>query len=242
MTLGKLHAIKGGLVATTITSLTVLTLQVQAQQNYSGTTGSSADRTQASTSSTTSDRAATRFIKDAARANDSEIKLAQVGAQKAENADLKTFCQTMEQDHTQANKDLQTLAQKYGVTIEETRATEREANKFEKETTGAKLDQKLATEFLKDHQKTIAEFEKASTKVTETDVKEYIDKMLPKLRDHFQHAQTVARAVGVSESTISSYTRKTPGAVGGTAEEQGIQQGTGSKTLQEQNAPSTSKP
>jgi putative membrane protein len=239
MTIGKLHAIKGGLIATTIASLTALTLQVQAQQSYSGSSSSSSDRAQTGTS----DRPVTRFITEAARANESEIALAQAGAQKAENADLKSFCQTMQQDHTLANNELQPLAQKYGVTLEQTRSTEREANKFEKETPGPKLDQKLATEFLKDHQKTIAEFEKVSTKVTEPDVKQYIDTMLPKLRDHFQKAQTVARAVGVSESTISSYTRKIPGAVGGTGEEQGIQQGTGSKSLQEQNAPSsTSKP
>jgi putative membrane protein len=241
MRIGMLHTIKGGLVATTIASLTALTLQVQAQQNYSGSSSGSASATQ--TGTTTSDRATTRFIKEAARANEMEINLAQAGAQKAENADLKSFCQTMQQDHTQANTELQPLAQKYGVNIEQTRSSEREANRFEKETTGAKLDQKLATEFLKDHQKTIAEFEKASNQVTESDVKQYIDKMLPKLREHFQHAETVARAVGVSESTISSYTRKTPGAVGGTADEQGIQQGAGSKSLQEQNAPSsTAKP
>jgi len=241
MTIRKLHAIKGGITAATIAAVTALTLQVQAQQSYSGTTSSSADRTQ--TSSTTSDRATTRFIKEASKANESEIALGQAGAQKAENADLKSFCQTMQQDHTQANNELQPLATKYGVTIEQTRTSEREANKFEKETSGAKLDQKLATEFLKDHQKAIAEFEKASTQVTEPDVKAYIDKMLPKLREHFQHAQTVARAVGVSESTISSYTRKTPGAVGAAGEEQNIQQGTSSKGLQEQNAPpSTSKP
>lgn len=240
MRIGMLHTIKGGLVATTIAGLTALTLQVQAQQNYSGSSSSSASATQPGTAS---DRATTRFIKEAARANEMEINLAQAGVQKAENADLKSFCQTMQQDHTQANTELQPLAQKYGVNIEQTRSTEREANRLEKETTGAKLDQKLATEFLKDHQKTIAEFEKASNQVTESDVKEYIDKMLPKLREHFQHAETVARAVGVSESTISSYTRKLPGAVGGTADEQGIQQGTGSKSQQEQNAPSsTTKP
>jgi putative membrane protein len=240
MRIGMLNTIKGGLVATTIASLTALTLQVQAQQSYSGSSSSSASTTQAGTST---DRAAVRFIKEAARANESEIALGQAGAQKAEKADLKSFCQTMVQDHTLANNELQPLAQKYGVTIEPTRSTEWEANKFEKETPGVKLDQKLVTEFLKDHQKTIAQFEKAATQVTEPDVKEYIDKMLPKLREHFQHAETVARALGVSESTVSSYTRKTPGAVGGTAEEQGIQQGTGSKDLQEQNAPSsTPKP
>src|SRR5690242_10247108 len=53
------------------------------------------------------------FIRDAARANDSEVALAEIGVSKAQNADLKTFCQQMQQDHIQANKNLQPLAQKY---------------------------------------------------------------------------------------------------------------------------------
>jgi putative membrane protein len=227
--MSKLHAIKGSVVATAIAGLTALTLQ--AQQGY---TAGSVNQT-----GTSSDKAAAKFIKEAAWDNENEINLGQAGAQKAENADLKSYCEMVQKDHTQANNDLQPLAQKYGVTMETTHSSEREANKFEKETTGAKLDQKLATEFLKDHQKAIAQFEKASTQVMESDVKAYIDKELPKLRDHFQHAETVARAVGVSESTISSYSRKAA-AVGGTADEPGIQHGTGS---QDQNAPpSTSKP
>src|SRR6266478_5071405 len=134
MRLGTLHMIKGGLLAATLAGVTAFTLQVQGQQSYSGT---SADRSQGtisdkqtSTSSSTTDRAASRFIKDAARDNEMELSLAQVGAQKAENADLKSFCQKLQQDHTQANQELQPLAQKYGVTIEQTRSSEREANKF----------------------------------------------------------------------------------------------------------------
>ena len=239
-----LHTIKGGLLATTVASLAAFTLQVQGQQSSSGSSSSTttSDR-QTGTTSTTSDRAATRFIREAVRDNEMEISLAQVGAQKAENADLKSFCQKLQQDHTQANQDLQPIAQKYSVSIEQTRSTEREANKFEKETAGAKFDQKLATELLKNHEKDISKFEKASTSVQESDVKEYIDKMLPKLREHFQHAATVAKAVGVDQSTISSYERKTPGAVGGTGEEQRTQQGTGSRDLQQQNTPpATPKP
>jgi len=49
----------------------------------------------------------------------------------------------------------------------------------------------------------------------------------------------VAKAVGVDQSTISSYERKTPGAVGGTGDETSTHQGTGSTDLQQQNNPPT---
>jgi hypothetical protein len=131
----------------------------------------------------------------------------------------------MQKDHAQANKDLQPLAQKYGVTEEQSMLRQHEVNKFSKESTGAEFDKKLATEMLKDHQKDIAKFEHASTKLQETDVKQYAENMLPKLREHLQHAATVARAVGVDESTISSAMSKAA-AVGGTSDTE--QSGTGS--------------
>jgi putative membrane protein len=229
---------KGGLLATVVASATALTLQVQGQQTYSGANRTTTSSSDASTTSSSSDRAAAKFVKEAARDNETEISLAQVGAQKAQNAELKSFCQKLQQDHMQANKDLQPLITKYNVNAEESRSEKREVNKFEKEDAGAKFDQQLATELLKGHQKDIAKFEKASTQIQETDVRQYIDKMLPTLRNHFQQAQTVARTVGVDESTISSTVKKTPGAVGGTADELSTQQGTGSKDLRENAPPS----
>jgi putative membrane protein len=181
-------------------------LQVQAQPSAPGAI-------------TTSDRAASRFIKEAARNNETQVSLAQVGAQKAQNTDLKSFCEKLERDHTKASKDLQALAQKYNVNTEPSGSEQREVTKLEKDNAGVKFDQQLATELLKGHQRDITKFEKASTQIQEADVKEYIDTMLPKLKDHFQQAQTVARSVGVDESTITSSAKKvTSAAVGGTAE------------------------
>jgi putative membrane protein len=238
MRLGMNYSFKGGLLATVVASVTALTLQVQGQQTYSGANRTPTTSSDTSTTSTSNDRAASRFIKEAARDNETEISLAQVGVQKAQNADLKSFSEKLQRDHMQASKELQTLAQKYNVNIEETRGEKHEVSKFEKETTGAKFDQQLATEFLKGHQKTIAKYEKASTQIQEGDVKQFIDTMLPKLRDHFQQAQTVARSVGVDESTITSVVKKTPGAVGGTSEEQSSTTGSSSRDLRENAPPS----
>jgi len=147
---------------------------------------------------------------------------------KAQNSDLKSFSEMLQKDHTQALNELQPIAQKYGVALEPTRRTERVANKFEKETAGPDFDKKFATELLKDHQKTIAKFERAASKVQEADVKQYADSMLPKLREHLQKALTIARQVGVEQSTISSIESKTP-AFGGTAETQESTTGTSGK-------------
>src|SRR6185369_9911327 len=86
---------------------------------------------------------------------------------------------------------------------------------------------------LKNHQKDIAKFEKASSKVQEADVKQYAESMLPKLREHLQHAATVAGSVGVDQSTISSVMSKAP-SVGGTTDTQETTTGKASSTKTDQ--------
>jgi len=221
-----LKTLKTACVITTVTGLTALA--VQAADDQQTTTGTSGYQT--GTQSTTGDHSAKSFIKQAFQDNQTEIDLANVGINKAQNPELKSFLQQIQQDHTQANKDLQPLAQKYGVNEQPSRFGERTVNKLEKESSGPDFDKKLATELLKGHQKDITKLERESAKLQEADVKQYADNMLAKLREHMQHAEAVARAVGVDQSTISSIMSKTP-AVGGTSEteQSGVGAGTSGK-------------
>jgi len=196
------------LLLTTVAAMATFTIRADDQNTSTGTATAKAD------SKTVS------FIKDAAKDNNMEIAMAEIGARKAQNADLKSFCQQLQQDHTAANQQLQPIAQRYGVTLEDPMEAKshHDVTKFEKEESGAKFDQKFATEMLKSHEKEIKKFEDAATKLQETDVKQYAQTTLPKLRQHFDRAVTVARAVGVDQSTISSYSKKVPSAVGGTSD------------------------
>lgn len=208
-------------VITTITGLSTLAAAAADSTTTTGTAGYGT-----TTQSATADHSAKGFIKQAFHDNQMEIDLAGIGMNKAENANLKSFCQELQTDHTQANQQLQPIAQKYGVTEQQSVLREHRVNKFEKESAGPQFDKKLATELLKSHEQTISKFERASTKLQEPDVKQYVDNMLPKLRQHFQKAATVAREVGVEQSTISSLENKVP-AVGGTSETTESQNATG---------------
>lgn len=228
-----LNTLRTACAITTLTGLTTLTASAADSTTTTGTAGYGTT----TQSTTTGDHSAKSFIKQAFRDNQMEIDLAGVGMNKAQNADLKNFCEQIQKDHTQANQQLQPLAQKYGVAEEQSMLRQHEVTKFEKETSGAEFDKKLATELLKDHQKDISKFERAAGKLQETDVKEYADNMLPKLREHLQHAATVARAVGVDQSTISSAMSKAS-AVGGTSETQESQTGTATSDKTDQGAAS----
>jgi putative membrane protein len=216
-----LNSLKAACVITAVTALAVFTARAQAQQTTTGTAG---------------DHAAKSFIKQAFRDNQTEIDLAAIGAAKAQNADLKALCEQLQKDHREANQELQSIAQKYGVAEEQTTRSEREVNKFEKETSGPEFDKQFATEMLKSHRKGIAKFENAAAKLQEADVKQYAEKMLPKLREHFQQTEKVARAVGVDQSTISSIVNETPGAVGGASDTHESDAGVGSRDKTDKDA------
>lgn len=169
------------------------------------------------------------FIKEAAEGNTREIALADLATEKSQNSEVKEFAEHIRKDHTEANEKLQTIAQKHGVAISAApdAKQQRALDKFQK-LSGAQFDQEYAKEMLRDHHKAIARFEKVSKQSQDSDVKQYAEECLPKLRTHLQHAQTVAKAVGVDQETISSLTKGTPEGVGGTGDEE--KSNTGSET------------
>lgn len=218
---------------TGITKYALLVSCVAGFTAFNGTAATSDDaRSSASSSSSTAvkaDHKTVSFLKEAARGNDLEIALAELGSRKAQNSELKSFCQMLQQDHTQAAQQLQPIAQKYGVAIDQSlkHKENREVTKLEKES-GANFDREFATLMLKDHQKDIEKYQDAANKLQEADVKQYAQTILPKLREHFQHAETVAKAVGVDQSTISSYSKKVGEAMGGAGSEDKSSTGSGS--------------
>jgi len=225
-----LKTLRTACIITTVTGLTALTAGAA---DSTATTGTAGYENGTTSHGFLADHSAKSFIKEAFRDNQEEIDMAGVAVNKAQNADLKSFAQQIQQDHTKANQDLQPIAAKYGVTEEQSKLREHAVNKFDKETAGPEFDKKFAIAMMKDHQKAINKFEKAANKLQEADVKQYAENMLPKLREHLQKAETVAREVGVDQSEISSIMSKTP-AVGGTSEttETGVGTGTSGKTLQ----------
>jgi len=218
------------LLITAVATMATFTIRAADDQ----TTPSASGSTSTSSTHTKADSKTISFIKDAANDNNMEVAMGEVGARKGQNAELKSFCQQLQQDHTAANQQLQPIAQKYGVQIEMPMKghAHHEMAKFEKEESGAKFERDFATEMLKSHEKDIKKFEEAANNLQETDVKQYAQAMLPKLRQHFDRAATVARAVGVDQSTISSYSKKVPASVGGTSDSDvNTTKGAGAKDL-----------
>jgi putative membrane protein len=211
-------------------AMAALPVKAQVNNDTGLSSGTSAPRSKA-------DSKVTKFIKEAAEGNDSEVAMAEIGYNKAQSPEVKSLCQQLKQDHMKANEDLKPIAQKYGVSIDQPlkHKAQRETSKFEKESSGQKFDQAFAIEQLKDHQKDIKKYQQAIQEFQQTpDVQQYAQTTLPVLEQHLQHAAQAARAVGVDQSTIAKYTKNMPASVGGTSESSSSDttKGAGARDLQ----------
>jgi len=153
-----------------------------------GASSSSADQSSASGSATKSSGSASlsgadrKFIEHAAVGGKKEVALGRMAAERASNPDVKAFGQMMVDDHSKANSELETLAQQKGVTLPAEK-TDSNQNKLSR-MSGDQFDRAYISLMQADHQKDVAEFEKASTSASDPDVKAFAAKTLPVLQQH----------------------------------------------------------
>jgi putative membrane protein len=145
---------------------------------------------QASAELSSADR---NFAMTAASGGLAEIQTAQLAQQKAEAPQVKTFAQRMITDHTQANNDLQQIAQQENLTLPtEPSKQERSATQRIGGLSGAAFDRTYAQEELRDHQHDIALFQQEADSGRDPALKQFAQKTLPTLRQHLQMAQALS--------------------------------------------------
>lgn len=126
-----------------------------------------------------------KFIKEAAAGGQAEVKLGKLASDKAASADVKSLAQTIVSDHTAANSELEALAQKKHVELSAVIAP-KSASMFQslEKYSGNDFDKEYLKQMESDHKKDISDFESASKKAEDSDLKAFIDKTLPVLRQH----------------------------------------------------------
>jgi putative membrane protein len=157
-----------------------------------------------------------KFIEDAAGSGMFEVQIAQLASSKASNPDVKNFANTLVKDHTNANNELVQLAnsKKVETPAAPPRKDRREIDKLGK-LTGDQFDQRFVRDVgVKDHEKDIKKFEKASQKVKDADLKSWIDKTLPTLREHLAMAQKLPEAGGANAAAMGNRGAAAPATTG----------------------------
>ena len=165
-------------------------------QAESQTSGSASATTTGETGGGSSDMTPDdkEFVTKAGMAGLAEVKFANLALQQGANADVKAFAQRMLTDHSKTNNELAQFATTKGLALAaELEGDHEKALEHLRGLSGAEFDKAYMDHMVADHEKTVADFEKASTSATDTDLKAWAGRSLPTLREHLQLARDVTR-------------------------------------------------
>lgn len=126
-----------------------------------------------------------QFVKTAGQSGMAEVKIATLGSQKAERADVKEFANMLVNDHTKVNSELNQLAQTKGVELSAIVSADA-ANTFKdlEQESGTGFDKAFLSQMKDAHEKSISNFEDAEKNAADGEVKSWASKTLPALRSH----------------------------------------------------------
>lgn len=142
------------------------------------------------------------FVIQAAGGGLYEVEVSRLAADKATDPAVKAFASMLVEEHSAANAELKALAESRNVELPDEVPDDKQAriDKLEK-ASGAEFDREYVQKVgIEDHKKDIQMFEKASQDASDPQLKAWIDKTLPHLREHLAAAQKLpgAKVAGAS--------------------------------------------
>ena len=137
------------------------------------------------------------FIKKAADGGMTEVELGKLAAEKGGSDEVKDFGNQMVKDHSKINDNLKEVAGKMNVKVPSEVSAKHHAT-IEKMSgmSGAGFDKAYVAAMVMDHEKDIAEFEKADKEVKNPDLKKFIEDALPMMKDHLDKIKKFDQAKG----------------------------------------------
>jgi putative membrane protein len=130
------------------------------------------------------------FVKQASAAGLAEVSLGQLGAEKGTSQDIKTFGQTMVDDHTKAGDELKTIAAGKSIPVSTApMPADAQAAAVIGKKDGAAFDAAFKTKMVADHEKVIKLFTIESTSGKDAELKAFATKTLPTLQHHLEMAR-----------------------------------------------------
>jgi putative membrane protein len=151
-----------------------------------------------------------RYMKDIAQSNLAEVATGKLALANSQNQDVKNFAQKMIDDHTQAQQELQTLADGKGVKLPtEPDAKHKALAKMMGGMKGDAFDKRYMKEAgLNDHQKTSKLLKTVEAKAKDPDLKAYAQKTLGPVQQHLAMAQDMSSKQGQRPGSAGDSTAK----------------------------------
>lgn len=142
------------------------------------------------------------FVVKAASGGLYEVEVSQMAADKATAEPVKKFASMLVDHHSAANAELKALAESRKVKLPDEVPGDKQAkiDKLQKASDAEFDKQYVQTVGIEDHKTDIALFEKAGKDAKDPELKAWIDKTLPTLREHLAAAQKLPGAKVASKS------------------------------------------
>lgn len=139
-----------------------------------------------------------KFIEQAAGSGMFEVQVSQLATTRAKSPDVKSFASMLVDQHTKANDELTQLANAKGVELPAAppRAMRNEVEKLAKKNGDAFDKDFIKGVGIKAHEKDVKAFEKASKDVKDAELKAWVTKTLPTLKEHLASAQKLQKGGG----------------------------------------------
>jgi putative membrane protein len=135
------------------------------------------------------------FINQAAQGGMAEVRLAELGEQKAASDNVKALASTLKEDHQKANDALADLAKSKGVELPLSISSTHPGIGDLENKQGQNFDEQFVMIAIKDQKDTIELFEQASRDMTDADLRAFTQRTLPVLRSHLQQAERAFKSM-----------------------------------------------
>jgi putative membrane protein len=132
------------------------------------------------------------FAMKAAQGGLAEVQLGKLAAEKAGSADVKSFGQMMVDDHTKANDQLKSVAEKENITLPTT-LKPKDQSLYDKlqNMSGPDFDKAYVKAMVKDHEEDVKEFQKEADKGKNEQIKQFASTTLPVLHTHLDKIKQI---------------------------------------------------
>jgi putative membrane protein len=133
-----------------------------------------------------------KFAQAAAQGGMAEVQLGKVAAQKASSADVKAFGQQMVDDHSKANDDLKSAAEKGGMTLPTgLNAKDQALQSKLQNLSGEQFDRAYVKAMVKDHEEDVKQFQKEASTGKDPQIKDFASRTLPVLQMHLEKIKSI---------------------------------------------------
>jgi putative membrane protein len=136
------------------------------------------------------------FIRSAAEASMSQVDLARVAEQRAQNPEVKKFAQLMSEEHSKLTEQLKQMGMSEHINLPTSVSrTDADEHRHLNTLNGASFDKSYVDQVVSELTRQSAEFKRGASSATKTNLKDFAERTLPTLESELQQAKQLSSRV-----------------------------------------------